>query len=226
MIFAAVAIWAIYLHIQSRTALKTPKLYLIAAASLQLFAAAVRLGQVLYRNVRYGKRVNQVSVRTITFNDSYERDTPVLDAVHVHVRLSRPWKPEAGQYVYLCIPGVSYTSFAQLHPFYISWWYRDDEHNDYVVFIVQRQRGFTKNLLLQAGNGFDDGPMLRAVIEGPYGKELKLDSYSAVLLFATGIGITGQLSYVEKLLDGYRNCKVNTRRIALFWEVEYICECN
>ncbi|SLM37408.1 HTH CenpB-type DNA-binding domain [Lasallia pustulata] len=116
--------------------------------------------------------------------------------------------------------GVSYTLFAQLHPFYVSWWYRDDDGNDCVVFIIQRQRGFTKNLLLHTGDDFGDDSEMRAVIEGPYGTELKLDSYGTVLLFATGIGIAGQLPYVEKLLEGYHNCEVKTRRIALFWEVE------
>ncbi|KAB2099591.1 hypothetical protein AG0111_0g12058 [Alternaria gaisen] len=61
---------------------------------------------------------------------------------------------------------------------------------------------------------------MRAVVEGPYGNELPLDSYGTVLLFATGIGIAGQLPYVTQLLEGYLNCKVKTRRIALFWEVE------
>ncbi|KAH7111270.1 ferric reductase transmembrane component 3 [Dendryphion nanum] len=187
LIFAAVAIGAIYIHIPSREQLKPPVVYLIAAVSLQVFVAAVRFGQVLYRNVRYRKPLNRVSIRAITFKRPYERDIPVSDGVQVHVRLSRPWKPEAGQYAYLCIPG---------------------------------QRGFTKNLLLHTGNGFDDGSGMSAVIEGPYGKELKLDSYGTVLLFATGIGIAGQLPYVEKLLEGYRNCEVKTRRIALFWEVE------
>ena len=57
---------------------------------------------------------------------------------------------------------------------------------------------------------------MRAIINGPYGKELSLGSYSTVLLFATGIRIAGQLPYVAQLLDGYHNCEVKTRRIALF----------
>lgn len=226
LLFASVAIGAIYLHVPSRVLLEPPVVYLIAAVSLQVFIAALQLGQVLYRNVRYGKQINRASIRTITFKRPYERDSPVSDAVHVHVRLSRPWKLEAGQYVYLCIPGVSYTLFAQLHPFYVSWWYRDDDGNDCVVFIIQRQRGFTKNLLLHTGDDFGDDSEMRAVIEGPYGTELKLDSYGTVLLFATGIGIAGQLPYVEKLLEGYHNCEVKTRRIALFWEVESECKRN
>ncbi|KAF2806348.1 uncharacterized protein BDZ99DRAFT_479610 [Mytilinidion resinicola] len=58
-------------------------------------------------------------------------------------------------------------------------------------------------------NNFDNNSKIRAIIEGP-----------TVLLFATSIGIAGQLPYIEKLLKGYYNCKVKIRRIALFWEVE------
>jgi NAD(P)H-flavin reductase len=67
---------------------------------------------------------------------------------------------------------------------------------------------------------FDKGVDLAAVIEGPYGKGLNLDSYGTVLLFATGIGIAGQLPFVAQLLEGYHNYEVKTRRIALFWQVE------
>ena len=59
-----------------------------------------------------------------------------------------------------------------------------------------------------------------AVIEGPYGKELDLELYGTVLLFAIGIGIAGQLPYVIQLLEGYYNCEVKTWRIALFWELD------
>ncbi|KAH7108739.1 hypothetical protein B0J11DRAFT_390362, partial [Dendryphion nanum] len=117
LIFAAVAIGAIYIHIPSRKQFKPPVVYLVAAVSLRVFVAAVRFRQVVYRNVRYRKPLNRISIRAITFKRPYERDISVLDGVHVHVQLSRPWKPKAGQYAILCIPGVSFTSFAQLHLF-------------------------------------------------------------------------------------------------------------
>ncbi|KAI6365117.1 hypothetical protein MCOR25_005510 [Pyricularia grisea] len=124
----------------------------------------------------------------------------------------------SGQYVYLCVPGVSRTSFSQLHPFYVAWWYREGEF-DYAVFIIKKYTGFTK--LLVECNPEDRGTNghLTALIEGPYGKELELDLYGTVLLFATGIGIAGQLSYVSQLLRDYRSCETKTRRIALFWQV-------
>lgn len=82
---------------------------------------------------------------------------------------------------------------------------------------VRHLESYTTVLLHDA---FEEKSAMRAAIEGPYGKELRLDSYGTVLLFATGIGIAGQLPYVTQLLAGYLECKVKTRRIALFWEVE------
>ena len=54
----------------------------------------------------------------------------------------------------------------------------------------------------------------------PYGKEIHLDEYGTVLLFATGIGIAGQLPYVRQLLENFHNYDAKARRIALFWQVD------
>ena len=116
-----------------------------------------------------------------------------------------------------------------------------------MVFIVQRKKGFTENLFLHADgypsddfesddseidnskseNAKIDGSKssgMKAFVEGPYGKELNLESYGTVLLFATDIGMAGQLPYVAQLLEGYHNCEVKTRRTALFWELNSECE--
>jgi NAD(P)H-flavin reductase len=101
----------------------------------------------------------------------------------------------------------------QWHPFMISWWY-PDQGNMNIVLIVEQKRGFTASL----GNiGANE---IRAFIDGPYGRELHLDSYSTVLLFASGVGIAGQLPCVKQLLEDYHIRKANCRRIALFWEMD------
>jgi NAD(P)H-flavin reductase len=61
---------------------------------------------------------------------------------------------------------------------------------------------------------------LRAIIEGPYGKEIHLDEYGTVLLFVTGISIASQLPYIKQLLENFHNYDAKTRRIALFWQVD------
>jgi hypothetical protein len=41
------------------------------------------------------------------------------------------------------------------------------------------------------------------------------------LLFATGIGIAGQLPYLRQLLENFHNFDAKARRIALFWLVDF-----
>ena len=115
--FAAIVIIAIYLHSPSKNLLTSPTVYLAIGICLQTLTGILRIGQILYRNAKYGKPFSRAEIRTMTFRRPQGEDIPVLDAIHVHVRLSRPWEPQAGQYVYLSIPGLSYTSFAQAHPF-------------------------------------------------------------------------------------------------------------
>jgi len=239
LIFGVGAVAAIYLH--KPTPLQVPPtLYLFVGICLQIFTGIVRFAQILYRNVTHKKFLCRAKIQAITYPNLNGEEIALSDAVRVHVKLPRAWEPQAGQYIYLCIPGVNYTAFAQLHPFYVAW--RERNNGDtYAVLIVQKRRGFTKHLFLHREHLFDGDPEkrdlyqrnhlhgvkgIRAVIEGPYGRELSLDSYGTVLLFATDIGITGQLSYVDQLLDGYHNCEVKTRRISLFWQVESESKCQ
>jgi predicted ferric reductase len=176
----------------------------------------------MYRNVKVKKPLTRASIRSITFRRP-RSDIPVFSAVLAYVRVPRSWQSRAGQYVYLCIPGTGITAFTQLHPFYVAWYHHDSD-GDYLVLIIHIQNGFSKTLLSYASSdGMDNWSTMRAFIEGPYGKELHLDTYGTVLLFATGIGIAGQLPYITQLLEGYDRSDVKARRIALFWELEDEC---
>jgi predicted ferric reductase len=215
---------AIYLHSPSKELLASPIVYLLAAICVNIIAASLRLWQILYRNVKYKAPLNRVTVQTVLYKTS-SRDIPLSDAVHVHIRLSRPWRPQAGQYVYLSIPGASRTSFMQSHPFFVAWWYQV-AGEDVIVLIIEKRKGFTRDLFHYATNDIDLQSGMRAIVEGPYGKELDLETYDTVLLFATGMGIAGQLSYVTQLLERYHSCGVTDRRIALFWELDSESKCS
>ncbi|KAH8748345.1 hypothetical protein BGZ57DRAFT_739465, partial [Hyaloscypha finlandica] len=80
------------------------------------------------------------------------------------------------------------------HPYMVAWWYPYDKDQDVVT-------GFTQSL--PSGSSPSQPTELRAIVEGPYGKEIHLDEYGIVLLFATGIGIAGQLPYVKQLLENF-----------------------
>lgn len=85
-----------------------------------------------------------------------------------------------------------------------------------IVLIIEKRKGFTASLKLCAGPGAG----IKALIDGPYGRDLHLSSYGMVLLFASGIGIAGQLPCVRQLLQEFHMCKTNCRRIVLFWEMD------
>jgi hypothetical protein len=163
--------------------------------------------------------------------------------VQVHVKLVRPWRFGAGQTVYLCLPGVSHSAFFQSHPFVLSWWYKSAKGDDIAVFIIRPRRGFTRIVediapkpledwmtLARSAKGLElesydraRSKELTAIIEGPYGNELNLESFDTVLLFASGIRIAAQLPYVRQLLQQHYSWVAKTSRIALFWEMESEC---
>ena len=178
---------------------------------------------ILYRNVRYNKSLPRAIILPIIYERKYEPDFIVPDAVQVHIKLPRSWKPQAGQWLNICIPGLSSTSLIQSHPFYLSE-YRKDKDDDYAIFIVERRHGFTRNLFLHISNNLNHRSDLRAIIEGPFGNQLSLHLYGDILLIATGIGISAQLLYISQLLDKALKHTIKARRIVLFWEVESECK--
>ncbi|EUC27394.1 hypothetical protein COCCADRAFT_31121 [Bipolaris zeicola 26-R-13] len=99
---------------------------------------------------------------------------------------------------------------------------------DRLFLLVETKIGFTASLftentplLQERGTGKDKEAAVRAIVEGPFGKSMDLQSYSTIALFATGIGIVTHLSYLRKWLkDLQGSFKVITQSITLFWEVE------
>jgi hypothetical protein len=61
---------------------------------------------------------------------------------------------------------------------------------------------------------------MKADIEGPYGKEVGIEAYRTVLIFATGSSIASVFPFINQLLDGYHKWNVKVRKLVLFWEVE------
>ena len=201
LILAGFTVSAIWLHLPSQRVLTFPKIYLIASSSLWAIARILHLAHSVYRNFRRG-----------TLNRAFIQQTSSMFLVHV--TLSRPWKFQAGQFVYLCAPGVSPSSFVQSHPFAVSWWYKDEQNSDVVVFMIQPRRGFTNNLLRSVGHN------RKIILNGPYGQSPDFGQFGTVLMFASGAGIAAQLPFVKQLLEGYKDYRVQTRRIALYWEME------
>lgn len=92
--------------------------------------------------------------------------------------------------------------------------------NQSFSLVVKKHDGFTKKLYDLAAKQPQGLPLtLGALVEGPYGHAKSFDSYGTVLLFASGVGITHQMSYVRELVQGYADGTVATKRITLVWVV-------
>lgn len=171
----------------------------------------------------------------------------VEDAIHLHVEIS--WRFQPGQYVYLSLPQLGLGSWITMHPFYIAWTYKNDCGTEVAVILVCKRSGFTSTLVSRTVSGWrskfgsktdrkvDIDPELAPQVEketvdfssvilrGPYGQELNLRGYETVILFATDVGIAGQLPYATRLLQEFGRPDSRVGRIALYWKIESECEC-
>lgn len=225
---AVVIIAGVWVH-SPGSLVSAPLIYLVTTGGTWIFVRLLQAANSIYRSKAIGRPFSRAVVWTLP------------GALQIHVKVSRPWKYCAGQYVYLCIPGATYGSWMQSHPYFVSWWYKDQHGNDIVVFILECQSGFSSSLATRSSGNlvlkkdrvgesfvlatnsdiesrFIIG--LRSLVEGPYGCKTPLDEYGTVLLFATGIGIAGQLPYIKQFLQGFHDWDVKARRIALYWEVK------
>ncbi|KAJ9609021.1 hypothetical protein H2200_006792 [Cladophialophora chaetospira] len=165
-------------------------------------------------------------------------------AVKITLKAARPWTHRPGQYVYLTIPAIGlWTS----HPFSVAWAGSEDSLSQSISrkssfnekapivrirnlemergtgeetmsLVVKKHTGLTHKLWQHAMSGQAENNVT-ALIEGPYGVERSLSSYGTVILFASGVGITHQLSYVKQLVEGYGQGTVAAKRVTLVWVV-------
>ena len=231
-ILAVAIVAGVWIHVPGKVSV-APTIYLVVTGGVWIIVRLLRLAQTLFRTLRNGKRLCQAVIWSLP------------DAHQVHVKVSRPWDFRAGQFVYLCIPRVGRGAWLQSHPYFVSWWYKNEKGDDVVVFIIERRKGLSSVLGSHSSGNLISGPKmtkgeeeldprlllasdlgmashsteLGALIEGPYGQDFGLDEYGTILLFATGIGIAAQLPYMKQFLQQFHNWDVKARRIVLFWEV-------
>ncbi|KAI1159500.1 hypothetical protein F5B18DRAFT_581492 [Nemania serpens] len=204
-LLATTALVAIWLHLAPSSFLpfqRGSRLYLLLCSVVFASTKVGRLLNVIYFSISFATGSSMATVRQPE------------GGVEIRIRMARPLKFKAGQYIYLSLWRLSTLSIFESHPFQICWAYRDENDQQVIVLLVQPQRGFTRRLSRMSTRRY------RAFIEGPYGKSLPLGEYGTVLLLATGVSIAKQLPYVKKLLELYQDCQAKTRRIALFWELD------
>lgn len=137
-------------------------------------------------------------------------DVPVVLEIH------------PGQYVNVCVPGISWTSLLQSHPFVVATAQRH-EGSTMLELVVRVRRGWTSKLhrrALRDGERHHDRPAAyRCLLSGPHGPRQAIDKYGVVVLIASGCGVIGLLPYLQGLIDGYNSFTTKARRIHLIWQL-------
>ncbi|CAM9147406.1 unnamed protein product [Heterosigma akashiwo] len=121
------------------------------------------------------------------------------------IRLSFPrgsnFPYKAGQYVFICIPDISYLEW---HPFSIS----SAPHEDEVSVHVRVLGDWTAQLYALATR--KDGGAVRAFLEGPFGApavDLDAGEYRHFLFVSGGIGITPMQAICNDLLHQFKTAE-------------------
>ncbi|XP_065674718.1 LOW QUALITY PROTEIN: superoxide-generating NADPH oxidase heavy chain subunit A-like [Hydra vulgaris] len=115
------------------------------------------------------------------------------------IRLSFPknnFKYKAGQYCFICVPGVS---LIEWHPFSIS----SSSHEPNVTLHIRILGDWTKKLYSSIEQTRD----LLTYVDGPYGApgvDIDSDKYKLVMFFSGGIGITPAQSICNEMLYQYK----------------------
>lgn len=221
-----VAFSFVWLHLREHY----QRYYLLVAVVLWALARVSRFVNILYRNSGRGAENCMAFIEQMP-----------ADAVKVTLHVTRPWTFRAGQSLYINIPHIS---FWASHPFSIAWADEQtqlqsdvevgrrsdstDKHppqprgnHSAMYLIIKRRSGMTNSLFqhIEANKGRME---CKAFVEGPYGTTESLNKYESVLLFAGGVGITHQLSFVKQVLKDYALGQTITKRVRLIWVIPTI----
>ena len=198
---AILVAYAVWRHLSIKPTFS--RYYVVVAGSIFALTTIAQYSRILLRNVRW----RRPWATTNLFK--------VGDAVRVQIAIPRPWRIRAGEYVYIWMPGVSFWSSFQSHPFMVSWWDHDvDGKGANIYLLVKPASGFTQRLMQHV-----DTCAWKVWVDGPYGNIKDVGNYGSVLMFASGIGIAAQVPYIKELLQGFREGRVRTKSIVLVWQL-------
>jgi Ferric reductase like transmembrane component/Ferric reductase NAD binding domain/FAD-binding domain len=193
-----------------------------------------------YRIFRYNFDWNRGQYHSKVFIEALDGE-----ACRLTFHLPNYWKPRPGAHVHVYLPTFSSAqshpfsiAWADVHELPSSVSSRNTEktlpltikdldissltdnanRRTSVSLICRARTGFTRDLYSKVNDMPESQCWSWGFVEGfYYGSHDSLSSYSDVLLFAGGVGITHQIMFAKQLLKGYAEGSVAARRIQLVW---------
>ena len=209
--------YSIWRHLITRPLL--PRIYVYVFTTSFLTTLLLECSIVIYRNGATSRGLPKALIINVK-DRLLAQQTRVInqDVLRIRITMPRPLKVEAGQYVGLWMPGVSFWSFAQIHPFTVTSW--SEEKQEILDLFIEPRKGMTRKLLLCTGSDNDLSTHYTAFVTGPHGTTAPVGIYETIVMIADGFGIVPQLPYLKQLIYGYNACKTKTRRIHLVWQLK------
>ncbi|ORY83653.1 ferric reductase NAD binding domain-domain-containing protein [Protomyces lactucae-debilis] len=207
IVFAAVSIVGMWKHVRlahhgNGTQVWMPWIY--AATALWIFDRLLRIARVVVYN--YSTAIDKDALSSAVLLSD--------DVVKMRVPVSPLWKFYPGQYLFLYLPSHSYQ---QNHPFSVVDVDRSTP-NPTATILFKGRKGMTKRTLdacLSHSSETGSPLQLRALVEGPYGTQPRLDHYDNVILVAGGIGITAMIPFLMYLAE--TPIRLTSRSVVLHW---------
>jgi len=100
------------------------RIYIIVAGCIFALSTIVRYSRLLLRNIVWKQRYANTNV------------VQASDAIRIRVTIPRPWRVRAGEYIYIWMPGASFWSPFQSHPFIISWWDNNVDGKSTTIYLL------------------------------------------------------------------------------------------
>ena len=194
--------YAIWRHLPSDKVF--PRGFLYISAGLFLSTLVVQSGILLHQNGIFLRKFPRAHI------------THASGAVKISIHLQKPLKIEAGQYINIWIPSVSFWSFMQSHPFVVV--SRTGGCQDKLDLLIEPRRGLTQRLLCHAKEHPAMNPLV--MFSGPHGASVPMDDYENILMVASGFGIAALGPYLKQLIHNSHVRKVQARRVHVIWQIQ------
>ncbi|KAL3428786.1 putative metalloreductase transmembrane component [Aspergillus tetrazonus] len=196
-LLAGLLLYALWQHLPS--SLRGSRLYLIIMLIMALLTFTAHGAWVVYQNGILQKALAPFTVR---------------------VKLPKPIKLRAGQYVYLWMPFMGFWSWTQSHPYMVISWSQEKQRT--LELYVHPRQGFSARLLERADMARGTTVSLTGFISAPHGVSESLDRYERVVAISSGSGVAAVIPYLQMLIFGCNTFLLHTRRIHFIWETRSI----
>jgi predicted ferric reductase len=215
-LLAGLLLYALWQHLPS--SFRGSRLYLIIMLIMALLTFTVHGAWVVYQNGIFCSKQTEVLLSSpVEVNSSKEK---TLAPFTVRVKLPKPIKLRAGQYVYLWMPFMGFWSWTQSHPYMVISWSQEEQST--LELYVHPRQGFSARLLERANMARGTTVSMTGFISAPHGVSESLDRYERVVAVASGSGVAAVIPYLQKLIFGCNTFLLHTRRIHFIWETRSI----